>query len=213
MYIELALLDKTTTEEEAREATFAASELHLNGVCVLPNYVPATQEYKEDLVIACPIDYPAGTSTTATRNHAVLTAIKAGANTIDLVINHSFVVNKNFEKLLADLESNLAICTDKKVTMRAVMEYRVYMDARLFFEVIDLIKQIGIEYVLPSTGYRLDNYTDNLIAAKTIMDKSGLKVICNGTVHSKEEYEKIKKLDVYGVRFNSVRVARDIFGV
>ena len=213
MYVELAILNKTTTEEDSREALFIASELHLNGICVLPNYITSVKELNQELVIACIIDYPAGTSTTATRNHAVLTAINSGANTIDLVMNNSFIVSNKLDKLLADLKSNLAICKDKKVVLRVVMEYRVCMDAKLFLQIAQLVNQLGIEYVLPSTGYRLDNYADNLIASKLIMDKSGLKVITNGGIVNKEQYEQAKKAEIYGVRFQSIPVVKDIFGV
>ena len=213
MYVELACLDKTVSLEETRKTVFAASELHLNGVVMLPAYVSEMKEYLPDLVVACPVDYPNGTSDTKIRNHEVLNSIRKGANTIDLVMNHTMVVNKQMEKLMKDVESNFAICKDNNVTLRIQLEYRIYPSGQVFFDVVELLQGIGIEYVFPSTGYRIDIYSDNLIAAKGIAGKSDIKVISNGNVVSQEQYDIVKKSGVYGVRFNSIRVAQSLFGV
>ena len=213
MYVELASLDKMSNEAQNREFVFAASKLSLNGVCVLPNYIAETKQYVPDMVLSTPIDYPDGTGESEVRAHAVISAIRHGANTIDLVLNCSMVVNKKIEKLIADVDGCLAICKERGAVLRVMMEYRVYEEASMFFEVIGLLNEMGVEYIFPASGSRLDNFHDNLITAKEIMKRSGMKVITNGNVVNREQYDIIKESEVYGVRFTSIPVVNSIFGV
>lgn len=215
MYVELACLDKMATEDETREAVFAASELHLNGVSVLPAYLAENKTYVPDMVLSSPVDFPHGTSTTKVREHACLSAIRRGANAIDLVMNHSLVVNRKMEKLLNDIESCMAVCRAHNASLRVMMEYRVYeqVGTELCIDTLQLIDSLGVEYVFPATGYRVDGFIDNLIMCQIIMQKSGLKTIANGSLLSRDQYELAKDSDVYGVRLTSVPVARDLFGV
>lgn len=213
MYVELASLDKMTDEKQCRDFVFAASKLSLNGVSVLPSYLAETKQYVPDMVLSTPIDYPHGTEESGVRAHAVLSAIRHGANAIDLVMNSSLMVNNKTQKLLTDLEGCLAICREKDVTMRVMMEYRAFEDKNVFMAAIDILNAIGVEYVFPATGSRLDNFNDNLIAAKIIMSKSKLNVITNGNVLTKEQYEIVKKSGVFGIRFTSIPIVKTIFGV
>lgn len=213
MYVDLACLGKTTTEEQTREAVFAASACHLNGVCILSAYVGQMREFVPDMILSCPIDYPQGTSDIKVRNHAVLAALRKGANAIDLVLNHPLAMNHKMEQLIDDIESNLSICRDNNASLRIMMEYRMFEDAALFFDISNLLKESGVEYVFPATGHRMDNYRDNLICAKVTFEKSGLQVICNGNIVSKDQYEEIKRTNIFGIRFTSIPVIKQIFGV
>jgi len=213
MYVELASLDKMSNEKQNRDIVFVASQLSLNGVSVLPNYLAETKQYVPDMVLSTPIDYPDGTGESEVRTHAAISAIRHGANTIDLVMNCSLVVNKKIDKMISDVEAVMEVCRQRNATLRIMMEYRAYEDAEMLFEVIRLLNEMGVEYIFPATGFRLDNFNDNLIAAKIIMDRSNMKVITNGNVVSKEQYEIIKKSGVFGVRFTSVPIVKQIFGV
>ena len=210
MYLELALLDKNCKEEDSVQGIFAAAEYNFDGISVLPNFVHVVKQYSNDILLSCPIDFPSGTSATTTRNHAVLTAIRAGVDAIDLVVGQ---FSGNLSKLISDIESNFAICRDKNVELRVMMEYRSYEDYNRFFETVCLISEMGIEYIIPSTGDRVDSYIDNIVASKLIMDRTGAKTISNGNVLNKEQYEKVRQSGVYGVRFHSINVVKNIFGV
>ena len=213
MYIELACLDKVMDKEQTREFVFSAADLYLNGVCILPGYLTENKPYVPNMVLASPVDYPAGTSDIKVRAHATLAAIRHGANCIDLVMNHTLVINKQIDKLLQDIEGCLSICRTHDVQLRVMMEYRIYEQASLFYETIELLDKLGVEYVFPATGFRVDNFHDNIIAARSIMQKSKLKVITNGNILTKEQYEIAKKADIYGVRLSSIPLAKELFGV
>ena len=213
MYVDLAFLTKTATEEETRKAVFTASECNLNGICILSAYIGQMREFVPDMILSCPIDYPQGSSDIKVRNHAIISALRKGANAVDLVLNHPLAMNRKMNELIEDISSNLQICKEYGASLRMMMEYRMFEDANLFFDIASLLKEVGVEYVFPATGHRLDNYRDNLICGKVTFEKSGLKVICNGNISSKKQYEEIKKSQVFGVRLTSLPIIKEIFGV
>ncbi len=213
MYVELACLDKTSTADDTRKHVFAASELALNGVVVLPPYITEARQYVPDMVLAAPIDYPYGTMDTKIREHAVLSALRKGANTVDLVLNHTMVVNKRLEAMLDDIETCQKICYENRAALRIMLEYRIYDNSKLFLDTLDMLELIGVEYVLPATGLRVDNFTDSLMASRGMTQRNNLKIIMNGGIFTKEQYEIVKKAGIYGIRFTSIPLVQNIFGV
>jgi hypothetical protein len=58
--------------------------------------------------------------------------------------------------------------------------------------------------VLPSSGFLLDDINDNIIAAKYLMAKSGIDVVCNGNIWTKQQIETVSLSGVYGLRVNHI---------
>lgn len=214
MYIELSALNNSLNKEEIRQHIFSAASLHLDGVCVFPSYVAYAKEFTiEGLHISTTIDYPSGLSNTSTRNHAVLTSIRNGAKNVDLTLNHSYIINNQIDKLVKDIATNLAICQDNNVFLRAILEYKLFDNTDLLLDTISLLKELGVPKIIPSSGSILDSFLDNLIIAKIASSKIGIDSITNGGIVSKDQYELVKESKIYGLRVNSIQVAERLFGV
>jgi len=210
MYIDLACHNVDMTAEEAQQFVFLAAQRHLGGISLLPFFIPQIQEYvPEGMAIACPVDYPYGHSDTKVRNHEVLSAIRHGCNTIDLVINTHLAINKEFKKLSSDILSHVSICKDNNVTLRIMLDYRL-LPSELWKKCMSILQTAGIEYIFPSTGHLVDDYLDNLVVSVNTQDKFGINAITNGNLFRPDQFKTIKKSKVFGIRFNSLSILEAI---
>lgn len=213
-YKDLACYDTILSKKEIQSATFTAIESGLNGISVLPCYLSKITSLSppKGFVIACAIDYPYGTMMQEIRTHSIIKAIHKGANTIDLVLSQNDIHNNNIDSITNDLEANLAVCNKKGVTLRIMLEYRLVLSQlEMLRLLVTIASDLGINYIFPSTGFRVDDYTDNLISAKRLGKGTGVRTITNGNIWTPEQYEQIEKSKVYGVRLHSEQSVKNIF--
>ena len=94
-YHEINLYAKDKSEKEILQNTFQALEANVDGISTNIVHLPAVKNIlPNDKTLSCPIDYPNGLNDTSMRQHSVITAIRKGANVIDLVVNSIFIVDK-----------------------------------------------------------------------------------------------------------------------
>ena len=214
MYTDICCYDKFTTREEVRSCLFSAVEHHLNGISVYPCYLSYLKEFiPSGFILSACIDYPHGISIQSVRNHAVQSSINRGANAIDLVANHVFLVNKDYKKFELDIQSAYNICRDKNASLRVMLEYRVYLSLSLLKDACNIIKNCGIEYIFVSTGSFVDDFKDHLLVSYLMEKHYSLNVICNTSLLTDKQYESVKKSEIFGVRFNSIMSMKNAFGV
>ena len=202
MYHELVCYDRTALDEEVRTDMFAAVKYEFNSIAVLPCYLQVAKEsIVEGMDISAVIDFPYGVSDMPIRSHAIISAIRKGSTIIDLVVNNVYFINKKYDKFYDDIESASVICKENRVLLRAILEYRL-------FEYSDIVKmgnglrEVNIEYIIPSTNSQLDVWDDNLAISIELTEKAKTKVITNGNIWKKEQYQSIKKSGVFGVRLS-----------
>ena len=203
MYTEYACYDEPN-EQKLQENIFKALEHNIHGISVpyillgkLANNIP------HGITISSPIDWPLGKASTTIRNHAIIHAINQGVTAIDLVASNIMYINSKETDFINDIVSNYNICKDKKITLRIMMEYRVW-DNKNISDVCSVLKKEGVEYIFPSTGHRIDNHQDNMIVGHYLQKSFGLSAITNGNVYNKEHYDNIVGSGIYGIRFHSV---------
>jgi len=213
MYKELNLYDEQLSEQQAQDKFFKAIDLGVDGICTPIYFLPLLSSHVPDgLTLSVPIDYPNGMSDTRVKNHAIMNAIRKGANAVDVVLNPHYIVNGKLELISEGLSSYLGLCEDKNITLRVMLEYRSHELEKLLY-VASLLVELNIEYVFPSTGHRVDTYTDNLLAGQSIHHKyPTLNVITNGNIWNHAQYQSILNSKVYGVRFNSIHALQNCLG-
>ena len=213
MYIELNLYDESASEDKTLKTVFRAIDMEVRGICVPPFFLPAIKEVMLDgTVLATPIDYPYGLGDSKVRNHAVLSAIRRGANAIDLSINHHHMVNKKWELVYKDLEGNIKICKDHNSSLRAIMDYRAIMAAEQKV-LMQIFTELQVDYVIPAPGHKMDSWMDNLLVARHIQQKYGLSTITNGGLYSEEHAKNVKVADVFGCKVSSIPALEAFSGV
>jgi deoxyribose-phosphate aldolase len=201
MYIEYACYDISINEDEVKQNVQSAIKLNPTTISVhqyslssLKGLVP------ESIKVSCTVDYPMGLGDLSSRSHVVQQIAKnSQVNIIDLNIPSKLIVNRKYDKFREDIKVNLEICKNHNIELRYVLEYRIFSH-EILAKVCQILKTFGIEYVLPSSGFLLDDINDNVIAAKYLMAKSDIKVICNGNIWTQQQIDNISKSGVYGIR-------------
>lgn len=204
MYIELNYYNKTMSESEVIDNVFKGLRYDIKGINVGQNYLQKIASVLPDgILLSCPIDYPYGLSDTKTRQQQTISAIRRGANCIDLVVNSVYIINDQRDKLMLDLRAHQEICKQNNVLLRVMLEYRQIEDNAIYAETLKICKILRLKYIFPSTGHFADDLTDNIIVAKMINSQySASKVICNGNLWLKSQYEFVQKSGIYGIRLN-----------
>jgi deoxyribose-phosphate aldolase len=193
MQLELNLLDQTKSEKDIITKFFTGTGNGINTVFVAPYYAGKLKALLGTVKIACPVDFPDGLGDAVLRH---------GANYIDLLINPIHLVNGRKEELTQDIKAIKNICDDKDVELRAVVDYRMYTDG-LVLSLCSILRQLGVVYIIPSSGQFVDDVTDNIIFCQLISNKNpGVKTILNTSFCTKEQFDKIPK-DIYGLRLKS----------
>ena len=208
MYKEISCYDKDTTEHTVQEAIFTALEYGFGGVSVPSYYLPlANSLIPAGFVVA------SGLSSLNVRCHSTINLIRAGANSIDLVANSNLLINRKFKKFRQDIESNYRICKDNNCSLRVMLEYRSYDKNSLIVAACDIIRDVGVDYVFSSTGSMIDVLDDAIVVGFLLQQKQQLNVICNANIWKPEDYEKVEKSSMFGVRIKNINAVKNIFGV
>lgn len=203
MYIEYACYDYSLSDEELKYNFTQAIKLGVKNISVHYPYLPILKNIVSEMPIniSCPIDYPYGLSDMKIRLMGIANAAKNGSATIDLVAPAKFIANRKYDKLRDDIRTCFMLCQENNLILRYMLEYRVFNHETLA-KTCQILKNLGIEYVIPATGQMIDDINDNLIACKYLMAKSEIKIITNGNIWTQKHVEAIKTSKIYGARFH-----------
>jgi deoxyribose-phosphate aldolase len=205
MIIEYSAYDISLSDEEIKKLLSSVVQYKPNTISVLLPNLKVTKSILSGtgISISTPIDYPFGILDTKNRAAIVETAIKAGANIINLVAQPHFFCNRKYDKFREDIKTNLEICTQASVELRYMLEYRVFT-YELLYKVSQIMMDFGIDVIYPSTGHSLDDINDNILASALINKKVPINIICNGNVWNISQINNINKTDLYGIKVNSI---------
>lgn len=222
MYIDYIINDVSITESEVKknlEYIFEPDykENLINSITT-PIFLIKTiksflKEKKLDksVTLSCLIDYPMGISDTKTRLVAVDQAIITGVNCIDIVMPQNLAANRKYDKIREDIRLVLDSTKDKDLKVRYILEYRIF-DHHCLKKICEIFDDFEIKYCFPSTGFFLDNISDNMIASIFLYKNSkDLNIISSGQFWNENHFKTIIKSGIYGIRTNSHVACKDFF--
>lgn len=208
MHIEYACYDYSLSDEEIKANITSAVQMGIEHISLFHPVSSSIKNFLDgnpNLKIYCPVDYPYGLSDSKSRLFMTSQLAKSGINGIDLVVPAKFIVNRKYDKLRDDIKNNLLVCQEHNIQLRYILEYRVFNHETLA-KTCQILKSLGVEHVLPSTGHMIDDINDNIIAANYLTSKSTIKVICNGNIWTSKQADNLKNSGVYGVRMHYLSV-------
>lgn len=208
MIVEFSAYDVATSDEELKEIFRQINNITVDTVCVfLSNIKLAKQNLKESIKISTAIDYPLGISDTKTRLIAIESAIKQGADIINLVAQPYYLCNRKYDKFRDDIKYSIELCQKSNVGLRYILEYRIFT-YDLLYKVAQILLTSGIDTIYPSTGYLLDDINDNILASALINKKVPINIISNGNIWNISQITNIYKAHLYGIKVNSVNALK-----
>lgn len=185
----------------------------MDGINTSSNYLSKLSSIlPSELMLSCPIDFPYGLSDSKIRQHQIISAIKNGANCVDLVVNPVYLLNDKRANLVLDIKAQQNICNDRGVRLRLMLEYR-HFDEFIREDMLSICNTLKVGYIFPSTGHFVDDYLDNLIVASNIESSyKRISVITNGNIWNTKQYQEAVKAGIYGIQLKFSEQLKEIIG-
>ena len=209
MHLEYCCYNKNPIEDVRTEITnvFDAIGLGFSGVA-LPLYIlrQISHELSDiPLTISCPIDYPLGCGDRKVRQHESLVAVKSGATAIDLVMSPYLLSKGVLETIKKDVSPILGMCEAYKATLRVILNYDLCETKEEAFEGVKMLREIGAEIIIPSSGFRNDDIFDNILFCRLIEKELGATAICSGRMWLEKHYKSVINSGISGLRVYSLK--------
>ena len=203
--IEYACYDYSINEHETQENIIKAIEYGANSISVLPYSLSTIKNIPkvENKHVSCVMDFPYGLADFKSRIFMATQIVKQKNDIkfLDVVIPTKAITNRKYDKFREEIKNLIEICFPYNVTIRYILEYRVYSH-EVLAKICQILKEFGVETVLPSTGIMIDNIDDNLIACNFLYTKAGIKPICTGNVFNNNQVKSVKNMTILdGIRF------------
>ena len=209
MLTELACYNQDSTYNDILKTIFVASEKDISSVAIPSGFMSRVGDFLKNQKLSAAIDFPYGLGSTQVRLHEVILAIRQGASFIDLVINNSYIKEENWRKIREDLKACLSVCRQNNVELRAVMEYRLFPIETVLL-MCELFNTIGVYHVVNSTGFVVDDISDNAITSRQMQEKTGVFVTSCVRAFTEAHLKIFKDMDIYALRLMSTKIAEDL---
>lgn len=232
--IDHAMLWQDTPRELLRKRCQQVVDYGFACICCFPSDVPIAKEIIGDKANICAVvGYPMGMSTTECKVFEAQDAIAKGANEIDVVMNVSRFLNKEYDYVLNELKAVVTACKDALPTcivkviievyhlapdMEAMNKAKTLLPPAEYMEKLvdkdnlrkacELVIESGADFVKQATGYAPDpdfnNLTDNVRAIHEIVGNR-IKIKNAGIPKDLDEAVMyVKELGVYRIGHNTM---------
>ena len=206
MYIEYAHYHLDAKDSEIVETINSVTKHNVQSISVFYPYIKLikSQIDTNKIKISSPIDFPLGILDHSSRMSIAENCFKNGASIIDVVCPAHYLCNRKYDKFRYDIKNIQNISFDYNSEIRYILEYRRFT-YELLYKVSQILLDLNIKTVYPSTGYFLDDISDNILAAALINKRvPDINIICNGNVWNESHAKLVKNSKIYGLRVNSV---------
>lgn len=196
------LLKQTATWEEIRRICEERMKYQTASVCIPPCYVKRAKEYVQDKVNICTvIGFPNGNTTTAVKVLETRDAVENGADEIDMVINLGMVKERDYDRVLEEIQAVKQACGGK--VLKVIIETCLLTEDEKL-EMCRVVTRSGAEYIKTSTGFSTGGATfaDVELMRKHVGEQ--VKVKAAGGISSVEDAEKF--LDLGADRLGTSRL-------
>ena len=176
--IDHTLLRPEATSAEIRKVCAEAREYGFSSVCVNPYWVPlVTSELAGSAVKVCAVvGFPLGANATAIKVAETESAVRAGAQEIDMVINVGELRGGNFEAVRADIRAVVNAANAGNAIVKVILETALLNDEQKTIA-CQLAKEAGAAFVKTSTGFSTGGATahDVALMRRVVGDSMGVK--------------------------------------
>lgn len=185
-YIDHTVLKPEATRAEVEQFCTQAKTYKFKSVCINPVHVPlVAKTLKGSGVLTCTVvGFPLGATPSACKAHEAATAVAAGADEVDMVINIGALKEGDIETVRADIAEVKKACG--KATLKVIIETCLLSDDEKV-TACRLSKEAGADFVKTSTGFNKGGATPHDIALmrRTVGESMGVKA--SGGIRTKSD--------------------------
>lgn len=212
MILEYCNYDISSNEQEIKENIEISIKYFPKSIIVLPYYLKCLKKYMpETIQLGCTIDYPFGISSQPARINE-LNEIKSGnPDIINVVAPMHLLCNRKYDKFRAEIDTFLDILSDSNIKLRYILEYKI-CSLNLLYKIVDILLKKNINVIYPSSGYLLDNISDNLLACFLINKKyPNMHIISNGGAWNEKQIDTVLNSKNHGFQTNNIYTLEKIY--
>lgn len=205
MLLEYSYYDTASSDTEIQSNLTEAIKYKIQTISVLPPYAKTAKSIASNTIkVSCPIDYPMGVLDIKSRLSSLDFCLKNNVDIIEAVCPAQLLCNRKYDKFRDDIRQLAGICETVNVELRYILEYRQY-SYELLYKIAQILHDFNIKTIYPSTGYSLDEISDNIIASALINKKvPNINIICNGNLWNASHIKLVNNNHLYGLRVNSI---------
>ena len=166
-----------------------AIEYKTASVCVPPSFVRQAKEFVNNNTKVCTvIGFPNGYSTIDTKQFEIGRAVDDGADEIDVVLNIGFVKDREWDKILDEINYMRHYLTDTVV--KIIIETCLLTDAEKI-KLCEIISESNADYIKTSTGFGSSGAKiEDILLFKKHLDPR-VKIKASGGINSLEFAEQL----------------------
>lgn len=176
--IDHTLLRPEATSAEIRKLCEEAWTYRFASVCVNPYWVPRVSlDIGDSGVNVCTVvGFPLGATMSTTKVAETVSAVRAGAQEIDMVINVGELRGGNFEAVRADIRAVVNAANAGNAIVKVILETALLDDEQKTIA-CQLAKEAGAAFVKTSTGFSTGGATahDVALMRRVVGDSMGVK--------------------------------------
>lgn len=180
-YIDHTLLKATATKNDIIQLCEEAKIYKFFSVCINSNYVALAKENLKasDIKVCSVIGFPLGAMCTDAKVVEAKTALKNGADEIDMVINIGLLKSKDFDGVWKDIEAVKNIMPNN--TLKVILE-TCYLNDIEIIKASEIAIQSGADFIKTSTGFGTRGANKNDIKLMKSVCKDCVKIKASGGI-------------------------------
>lgn len=187
-YIDHTLLKPFCTKEQIIKLCEEAIQYKTASVCIPSCYVKlAKDRYKDKLTICTVVGFPLGYANTEGKAEETRQAIADGADEVDMVINLTWVKNKEYQKVEDEIALLKSICKDK--VLKVIIE-TCYLTEEEKIAMCKAVSNAKADYIKTSTGFGDAGATLEDIKLMKENIAQEVKIKAAGGIRTKEAMEQ-----------------------
>ena len=190
--VDHTLLKQQATWDDIKLICDDGIKYNVASVCIPASFVKRAKEYVGDnLPICTVIGFPNGYSTLETKVFETKDAILNGADEIDMVINIGDLKDKNYDKILTEINEIKNACKGK--ILKVIIETCLLSDEEKI-KMCEIVSISNADFIKTSTGFSTKGATfeDIKLFKENMKDGKGIKAA--GGISSFEDAEKFIEL-------------------
>ncbi|WP_425289604.1 deoxyribose-phosphate aldolase [Spiroplasma endosymbiont of Nebria brevicollis] len=152
-YIDHTLLKPDATLTMIKKLCQEAKKAYFKTVCINPFYVKHAASFLADsnVKVCTVVGFPLGANATSTKVQETVTASKAGATEIDVVINIGALKDNNQAVVLQDLQDVRAVCP-KNIILKVIIECSLLNEEEKIIA-CQLVTKAQADFIKTSSGF------------------------------------------------------------
>lgn len=176
--IDHTILKPEATSEEVKKLCQEARQFRFASVCVNPHWVPlVAAELAGSPVKVCTVcGFPLGATSTPSKVAEAATAVRAGAQEVDMVINVGALKSGDYDTVKLDIQAVAEACHKGGASLKVILETALLDDNEKAIA-CTLAKLAGADFVKTSTGFSKHGATaaDIALMRRVVGPEMGVK--------------------------------------